>query len=269
MFRTLIDRLAGLPALDRMVRRAEASPGPGSIFDRCLRTAGIGISVSADDLARIPVRGPVIVVANHPTGFAEGLGLPAVLDALRDDVHVLAHDFFSRWPSLAERMILVDPQARGDRRRINLDGFKSAVGTLRDGGLVVLFPAGEVARPEEQDWQSGFVRMARASGATVVPVHVSGTTGPIHRLLSWIHPRLGVFALAGELKQRRGSRLALRVGRPVAAADLPSELPPATVATAFRDQVLALTNETRRRRSTGTGAARSRTLPVTSTTPSS
>src|ERR1700677_1918790 len=60
----------------------------------------------------IPATGPLIVVANHPTGLIEGLALDAMLLRRRPDVTVMTNYIFGSIPELQERYVFVDPQRR-------------------------------------------------------------------------------------------------------------------------------------------------------------
>lgn len=111
----IISRSTGLTTVDSLFRRIVADPGQEGIFLKTQRVMNLRIQVDPEELRRIPQDGPLIVVANHPTGFAEGVALPALIESIRADVCPLAHVFFARWPELASRMVLVDPQARETR----------------------------------------------------------------------------------------------------------------------------------------------------------
>lgn len=231
-FRSLLSealtRLLGLAALDRIAELRGEECGSRSIFQLTGQRLGVVLKFSGKDAARIPTDGPVIAYANHPTGAAEGVLLPAILDAVRPDVKVLAHTWFQRWPELARRMILIDPQAVGANRATKTRALKSAVRWVREGHLLFLFPAGEVARrPARYDqatdveWHSGLANLVRLTHATVLPIYVSGRNSWLYYLLSALHPRLGALLLGREVLNKRGSGLQVCVGRPIRYRDLP------------------------------------------------
>ena len=71
--------------LDRIwVEAANADSSP-ALFGRFLDGLGVRYECSEDDLHRIPERGPVVVVANHPFGLIEGPILGALLAKIRPD----------------------------------------------------------------------------------------------------------------------------------------------------------------------------------------
>lgn len=76
----LVGRLASsllkIDALDRLAA-AVSDASDEDRFERVLAEMGLGFSTTEEQLARIPSTGPVIVVANHPFGLAEGIVLQA------------------------------------------------------------------------------------------------------------------------------------------------------------------------------------------------
>lgn len=222
MLDRILYKLTGLATVDSLFKRIVEDPGQEGIFLKTLRVMNLRIRVDQEDLQRIPKDGPVIVVANHPTGFAEGVALPALIESVRADVYPLAHVFFARWPEVATRMVLVDPQARRNAKSVNANGLLAAEKRLNDGGCLVIFPAAEVARPgnrslkaQELPWRKGLLRLALRTKATVIPVFVSGQTGYLHRLLSMIHPRLGALMLFREYLKRCNGEIRLRIGHAI------------------------------------------------------
>ncbi|RKZ19759.1 hypothetical protein DRQ50_01440 [bacterium] len=222
MLKNTLERVLGIGEIDRAYDDALKGIGNETVFQAQARFLDIGTRASHESLGCIPRRGPLIIVANHPVGFPEGLVLPALLDSYRDDLKVLSHDYFARWPAMAERMIFVNPQARGEGRRNNRRAIVAATRWLRQGNSLLVFPAGEVARFQwgkgriaEVSWKNGLTHLVKASGASVLPIHVSGRAGWAYQLLSLLHKRLGVLALGRELLAWRGHAVTLRIGKPL------------------------------------------------------
>jgi putative hemolysin len=222
MIRTYLESLLGVTAMDRLYRETAALACRRTIFRKMSERLGLGAEINPAELARVPRTGGAIVVANHPTGAMEGIVLPALLDSIRDDVMVLAHAWFERWPLFADRMIMVEPQARPGSRDRNRRALARAADWVRRGGTLVMFPAGEVARFDprrraiaEQRWHRGLAQLVQRTGAPVVPVHVSGRNGLLFQLLSLIQPRLGAVLLGRELLAKRGRTFRFRIGEPL------------------------------------------------------
>lgn len=132
-------------------------------------------------LDRVPRNGPILVVANHP-GLTDAVALVAALD--RPDVRIVAADypFLQALRGLAPRLIFL--RASGSAQL----GWIRAVGRdLRQGGVVLLFPAGRLepdaallgARGALLPWSSsvGLIRRL-APLARIVPAAVTGVLSP-------------------------------------------------------------------------------------------
>ncbi len=75
--------------------------------------------------------------------------------------------------------------------------MREALDWLQKGGMLVMFPAGEVshwqmpaAQIADPKWSHTAVRLIRRTGATALPVYFCGYTGLGVQLLSKIHPKL-------------------------------------------------------------------------------
>ena|ERR1700733_5057326 len=83
-------------------KNEEMAPGGAGIFARFLEELDVRWSCSAGDMARIPRTGPVVVVANHPFGLAEGMTLGALLGQVRPDAKFLANSMLAGIPGAGE-----------------------------------------------------------------------------------------------------------------------------------------------------------------------
>lgn len=197
-----------------------ARRGDGEFVETALRALDIIVDVDRGQLARIPVSGPVILVANHPSGALDGLALAAALLRVRADVRFLGNHLLTRIPDLRTRTIPVDPFA--PRSVLNRRGLRSARRWLASGGALIVFPAGEVSSLEgarggrvDGGWKRGVLRLAAWSGASVVPVFIGGQPTRWLRWAARVDDRLRTAVLPRELLARRGSRVPLMVGTPV------------------------------------------------------
>ncbi|HVN75957.1 MAG TPA: GNAT family N-acyltransferase [Thermoanaerobaculaceae bacterium] len=224
-----LDAVSGLAALERRYGAIAGSPA-SEFLDRALERLGIRWEVADDDLERVPRTGPVVVVANHPFGGAEGLVLARVLTSLRSDVRVMGNWFLSLIPELRELFVPVDPFGGPGAAARSVRGLRDAIEFLSGGGLLAVFPAGEVASLDlrrgtvaDPPWRSTAVRLARSTGASIVPVFFPGSNGPVFQLAGLLHPGLRTVLLPRQLLKRARKPLTLLIGKP---------LPPAATATA-------------------------------------
>lgn len=214
----IADRLLGLSAFSATLSQAD---GTGSSFiTAALRSFGISAAWTDSDLARIPRQGPLIVACNHPHGGADGLVALDLLLRARPDTRVLANQLLRNVSGMRPWLIEVNPF--GDATTQNLSGMRRALRHLRDGGCLLVFPAGEVAsfRPFERairdkHWTPHTVRLAQATSASVLPLHIEGRNRAIFHAAGLLHPRLRTALLVREMLALRGKTLRLRSGKPV------------------------------------------------------
>ena len=167
----------------------------GFRLEKLLTEMRIKIRIDAADQARIPASGPVVVVANHPYGMLDGAILTVLLTRLRPDVKVLTNFLLADVPELSEHCIFVDPFQTDRSIEANRRGVRHALAWLERGGMLAVFPAGEVSHwqmPQAQIadpvWNDTAARLIRRTGATALPVYFCGHTSVGFQLLSKIHP---------------------------------------------------------------------------------
>ena len=229
--RPAVERVLRFGALNRLYRQTQREAGRGDgggcFADRALGSLDLSVSVSAEDLARVPATGPVVVVANHPFGGVEGLALLSMLRRVRPDVKLLANAMLGVLPELREAIFPVDVFEGSASRRTNAAAVRGALGFLKGGGCLGVFPAGEVSHLRlgrrcvtDPPWQVAAARLALRSGASVVCVHFDGRNSALFQLAGLVHPVLRTVMLPSEMLRRRGGTLDARVSEVVLPARL-------------------------------------------------
>jgi len=224
------DRVLGLATLERGYRRVTGGSDPYAFLVRALDALDVRLEIDPDELARVPASGPAVVVANHPFGGIEGMALAKVLLERRRDVRVMANYLLGRIPELADLFLLVDPFDAPESARRNLAALRRTIRWVTEGGLLLVFPAGEVAhfdlarrRIVDPPWDPSIGRLVRRSGAPVVPVYFPGHNGWFFQLAGLVHPMLRTALLPRELMRPR-PKLEARIGRPIPPTQL-TQLP--------------------------------------------
>lgn len=180
-----------------------------------LRELGVRYLIDQVDRERLPARGPVVVVANHPCGGIEALALLHWIGQLRSDVRVLANRVLMSLPPLAPALIPVEVFGTGSPRA----AMDQAGEWLAAGGCLLVFPAGSVSRLSwrglrDAPWRRGFATLAQRHGALVLPARVEGRNSAWFYGASALHPMLGTLLLARELLRPAHPELRIRVGLP-------------------------------------------------------
>lgn len=238
----LPQRLHGLPAavhkplarllqLDKLQLISEsAAAGAGNACQystEMLAQLGVDLVVDPKDQARIPTSGPAVIVANHPFGLLEGLALSIVLGKVREDYRFLANDALCSVAPVRDRVIAVDVQAGRQGGQRNARAYREAMRWLKKGGLLAVFPGGEVSswtwqsrRIADPEWKDSAARLITQSGACAVPVYFQGGNSLLFHLAGVIHPSIRTARLPAELLAKRGFPVSLRIGNPISAQEL-------------------------------------------------
>jgi putative hemolysin len=206
-----------------LYRRVQKSP-EGFGLENLLAEMRVRLRVDAADTARIPLSGSVLVVANHPFGMLDGAALAVLLMRVRPDVKVMSNYLLRDVPELARHCIFVDPfltnrAANTHSIDVNRRAVREALEWLQEGGMLVIFPAGEVSHwqfPQAQivdpAWSDTAARLIRQTGAAALPVYFCGRNSVSFHLFGVIHPRLRTAFLMQEFLHQAGRTVELRVG---------------------------------------------------------
>jgi putative hemolysin len=213
---TAFNRLLQIDKLEKLYESART----GGDFSRdLLAELGVDVQVAQSDLDKIPKTGPVIAVANHPFGLLDGAIMADLLTRVRPDLRVLTNHLLGAVPEIARYGIFIDPFDRPESRAANGRGLKQAIAHVKQGGLLLIFPAGEVSHFDfragairDPEWRSTAARLVRMTGAKVAPILIRGTNSIPFQMLGMVHPRLRTAALPAELLNKRGRAVEVRIG---------------------------------------------------------
>ena len=220
-----LEKASGLAALDRLYRSLPTTTTAHEFCTQALAMLDIDVRVAAADLAHIPKTGPVMLVANHPFGAIEGIVLGKLLGDIRPDFKFMANFLLARIPEMREILISVDPFGGRSAGARNIGPLRQCLSWMRQGGVLGVFPAGEVAhlklgrRPTVTDpvWNPNIGGLARRAGAAVVPVYFAGRNTATFQALGLVHPVLRTALLPRQLLNKRGTTIELRIGQPIPA----------------------------------------------------
>ena len=222
-FPGLAGKFAPVSKVRELYQRVQRSPD-GFRLESLLAEMRVGLRVAAADEARIPTSGPVVVVANHPYGVLDGAILTVLLTRVRPDVKVLTNFLLADVPELRKHCIFVDPFQTDRSVESNRRAVREALAWLQQGGMLAMFPSGEVshwqmpaAQIADPEWNDTAVRLIRRTGATALPVYFCGYNGVGFQLMGMLHPKLRATFLLQEFLQQEGKTVEVRVGSAIQA----------------------------------------------------
>lgn len=210
--RRTLDELLGLTRVRAAFREAEESGGEP--FAASLRA--FGLEVQAKDFTEaVPASGPVVVMANHPFGGADALSLGALCTAKRPDTLLMANEMAAQLPVLGKSMLPLSILGGEGSAKKNAAALRRTLEHLRGGGLLAVFPSGEVANwkgsaVEESPWSPHIPALAARCGAKVILVRFFGKTPAWFHLAGGIHPLVRTALLPRVLLAMRGQTVKCR-----------------------------------------------------------
>jgi putative hemolysin len=223
--RRILDRLLGY---NRTLALAEHFRDlPTSEIMREMGTM-LARDVQASGLERIPRNGPALVVANHPTGIADGIVLHHLLAPLRPDLFFYANsDILRILPQMDTMIAPVEWREEKRSRAKTRETMEYTRNAIEDGRLGVIFPAGRLAKRRglrlfERPWLTSAAMIARKFDLPVIPLNIRARNSILFYLFDRLHPTLRDITLFHETLNKDRQPYRIKVGPPIPAEVLPS-----------------------------------------------
>lgn len=217
-----LEKVFSLDELNRIYNDVKQNQDDRSFVEQLVERLNIRFEINEEDLERIPRSGPVVVTANHPFGGIEGVLLASILKSVRPDVKIMANYLLQRIPDMQDLFFFVDPFEGKDSYRKNMKSIKESLEWVQNGGMLAMFPAGEVAhlnlqsgRVTDPEWHDTAARIVRKTGASALPVYFNGFNGALFQLVGLIHSRLRTAMLPKEFVNKQDTHIQIRIGRPI------------------------------------------------------
>jgi putative hemolysin len=179
----VIELFTGKLKLLRLVRKFEAAGQVENteFWKRAIDLLKIDLQTPDSQIANIPKTGPVVIVANHPHGLVDGMILAEIVGRVRQDFKILTRSLLTNVPIIQYHMLPVAFPHEPNALKMNIAMRRKAMEHLSEGGVIILFPAGQVATSpgwfdaaEEADWLPFTAKMVLKSKARVVPIFFPG-----------------------------------------------------------------------------------------------
>ena len=217
-----LDQALGLTELTRRYHQIAPAATPQAFADLALAELGVEAHFDPDDLAQIPTTGGCLVVANHPHGGLDGLLMMQIMLQVRPDVRFIANHFLSKFAELGPLFLKVNPFGGQSAIRYNRSAARAALSWLKGGGVLVVFPGGEVSsfdwrerRIIDPNWDAGVARLAVSTGVPVVPAFIAGRNSSLFQIGGMVHPRIRTALLAREMLRPHDRQVRVRFGTPI------------------------------------------------------
>ena len=245
--------LTSLNKINSVYDKCLSDGNPSKFLEALLHHLKINYHLPPEELKRIPKKGPVVLVSNHPLGFVDGIILLHFLQQVRPDIKWMSNFLLERVTPLKEWMIPVNPFNEKQSSKSSLGGFRKVLRHLENEGLFAVFPAGEVAStlkklvPIDPAWNEATMRLIQRAKVPVIPIYFHARNSPLFYRLAKIHGLLRTARLPAELFTQRHRTIDVRVGKPISVKDQSNHQPIADYTAFLRRKVYMLSNSFERK----------------------
>ena len=184
-------------------------------------------SASITGLHHIPAAGPALIVANHPTGIADGVILHHVVTQIRPDIYAFANKDILRLLPQMENFICPVEWRTDKRTHASARETMQYLHHAKDAGRIgLIFPSGRLAKRtgltlNERPWMSSAAMLARKFDLPVIPINIKARNSALFYLFDLIHPTLRDITLFHETLNKSGQHFNVTIGAPIAGSSLP------------------------------------------------
>lgn len=163
---------------------------------------------------------PFITISNHPYGSIDGIILADLFGHLHPNYKIMVNKILGRIEALSPSFISVTPTGveRTTPTKESIVGVRRALGQLRSGGALGLFPSGAVSdlsvrdrSVRDREWQPAIIRLIAKAQVPILPVRFFDGNSSLYYLLGLIDWRVRLLRLPAELfnKRRRPARIGI------------------------------------------------------------
>ena len=194
-----LELLTGKLRLLRKVRQFEKMgiPFGQPFWSQALDLLGIELLTSESEISRIPKKGPVVIVANHPHGLVDGMVLAELIGSVRTDYKILTRSLLTGVKQIDQFMIPVPFDHEENALQKSLEMRRVAMKHLENDGVLVLFPSGKVASSDtifgsvvEGEWSPFTAKLIQKSNADVLPIFFPGSNSRMYQIANQISATL-------------------------------------------------------------------------------
>jgi putative hemolysin len=225
--------LLGYQRARRMVDAIAAMPGRAALD---YASNLLSLQATTQHLDRIPRQGRCVLIANHPTGVADGVAVYDVVKPIRPDVmfyaNADAHRIAPRFDEVLIPVEWLEEKRTREKTRQTLTMTRKAMEAERP---LVIFPAGRIARRgldgtlADPPWAPTAWSVARKYDAPIVPVHMTGPWSTLFHFFDGVSKELRDVTVFHELLNKRGGHFTLTVGPVIPPDTIHGEAPELTL----------------------------------------
>lgn len=199
---TMADTIAALPGLPALEEVAHL----------------LSVRTQTHGLDHIPREGRCVIVANHPTGIADGIAAWDAIKPIRPDLIFYANaDAHRVSAGFIDVLVPVEWEEHKRTREKTRETLRLTQEAFQAERAIFIFPAGRLARHEngmlrDPEWMSSAVSIARKNHAPIVPIYMTGPWSFWFHFFDRFSKELRDITLFKELLNKKGQLFTLSAG---------------------------------------------------------
>lgn len=222
-FIRITENLTGrIGALLRLRGLAQDMVKPGAdLWENLWSRFGMRLKLSGAPRSVLDTPGPLLIIANHPFGMADGMALLYLMTRTGRDFRLIANDVLWQIEAMRPYILPFNVTKSKGGLRANLATRAAAIERLQAGGVVVVFPSGATAAAStpfgpvrEAPWSNFAAKLVQESGATVLPVFFEGANPRVFQAAPFIHLNLRYGLQLHALRRKMGKKIEITLGTP-------------------------------------------------------
>ena len=168
----------------------------------------------------IPYKGRLIVVANHAFGVADGVTMCSLVSNVRQDYKIITHKVLRQAEAVKEKIIPIDFTQNKEAVLSNIKARKDAEEVLKNDGVIVIFPSGQIATKEnlknpkadDGEWKQFVSRLVKKTESPVLPMYFEGQNSQLYHIANKIGQTFRYSLMMYELKRKIGDTINIHIG---------------------------------------------------------
>ena len=150
----------------------------------------------------------LVIAANHPFGVTDGVFLAWIASRIDPNFKVIAHGILQKERSLAHSILPIDFSNSKNAMRNNVIVRRNAIKTLRENGVIAIFPAGAVAwarkkglPAQEEYWKPMLGKIINSSNCDFLLTKFEGENSNLFHMASRFHQTMKQSLYLYEIKR--------------------------------------------------------------------
>ena len=197
---------------------------PENFWDDALNKLKINLVTHYFCEDKIKQEGRQIVVANHAFGVADGISLCSLISKVRQDYKMITHKVLRQAEAVKEKILPIDFSITKEAIINNIKSRKLAEDHLKNEGLIVIFPSGNIAtksklskktKVDDGAWKQFTSKLALRNHSSILPMFFEGQNSQFFHIANKLGQTFRYSLMMYELKRKIGQTIDLHIGETI------------------------------------------------------